>query len=100
VKFQGAIGGGVDVRLRSAAGNVCGTDEQWLVAKGVRDFDADFLPACASVRDEAKGLVVKGLGAPLEGGLRGSCPRSNPMILRDVWERKTKQQEKSEGAVP
>jgi hypothetical protein len=100
VKFQGAIGGGVDVRSVSPAGNVCGADEQWLVAKSVRDFYPDFLSACASVRDEAEGLVVKGLDAPLEGGLRGSCPRSNPMILRDVWERKTKQQEKREGAVP
>jgi hypothetical protein len=100
VKFQVAIGGGVDVRSVSPAGNVCGTDEQRPVAKRVRDFYPDFFPASAGVHDGTEGLVMKGLDAPLGGGLRGCGPCANPMILRGIWERRTKQKEKSEGAIP
>jgi hypothetical protein len=100
VKFQGAVGGGVDVSLGGATGNVRGANVQWLVAKGVRDFDADLFSPDAGMDDEAKSLIVEGLHAPFDGSLRGRGPGSNPMILGGISERKTKQKGKSEGAVP
>jgi len=43
---------------------VSAADDQWLVAKGVRDLDPDFLPRGAGMHDEAQRLVPEGLDAP------------------------------------
>jgi hypothetical protein len=81
-------------------GNVRSANVQWLIAKRVRDFDADLFAADAGVHDEAKSLIVEGLHRPFDSGLRGRGPRANPMILGGIRERKTKQKEKGESAVP
>ena len=100
MKFQSAVGGRINVSLGNVSGNVRGPNVQWLIAKSDRDFYPDFFPAGAGVHDEAEGLVVEGLDTPSESGLGSRGPRSNPMILGGISERKTKQKEKREGAVP
>jgi len=99
VKFQSAVGGGIDVCLGSTVRNPSGAYEQRLVAENVRDFDADLLSASAGVHDEAEGLVVEGVHWPFGGSLWSRSPSSDP-VLRDISWHENKPKAKSDGAVP
>ena len=78
VKHESSVGGRIDVRRGSPAGNVYGADQQRLVTIGVRDLDPDFRPAGAGMHDEAQGLVPEALETPWRVRLWGCRPRSDP----------------------
>jgi hypothetical protein len=45
-------------------------------------------------------LVVEGFHSPLDGGLWGRSPSSDPVVLRDISWHENKQKAKSDGAGP
>ena len=83
VKLQNSVGGGIDVCLVGAARNVCGADNQRLIAASVRDPDPDFCTTSARVHNQPQGLISERLNSTGQRWLRSCRPRSNPSLI--VW---------------
>src|ERR1700732_4168037 len=57
---------------------MCAADQQWLVAKRVRDLDPGLRSSGAGMHDEAQALVLEGLETPWHERLWGCRPCSDP----------------------